>query len=412
MKSILYLSLIIPLLFPAQDMILDHGGGEYYNHQGECLTTAQRAAIEEDIELQKRSLEELGLLEQSDRSSIIEFSLPIQGSEELDWNNIYGISNYVDQVSGGDIGDYNCGQRTYNGHLGTDYFTWPFGHYLKENDLAEVVAAAPGTIIQKLDGMFDEQCDLNATLTWNAVYISHADGSVAWYGHLKEGSLTTKAIGETVEQGEYLGIVASSGFSSGPHLHFEIHDVDNNIIDPYTGSCNSLNTETWWLDQDTYTRMELNTHLTHDEIPEHGCPSEFENPHFQSYFNNSDIVYLVPYFKDQDPSTVVTYTVLNPFGTLYTTWEHSSDQYYNSSWWYWTLQMPLLGGEGTWTFRIQFDGQTYDRLFFLGDPPVGLQTAELPSFSIGPNPAFDILTISGGEDILSYRITDISGRLQ
>ena len=50
----------------------------------------------------------------------------------------------------------------------------------------------------------------------------HADGSVAWYGHMKAGSLTNKAVGQTVSSGEYLGIVGSSGNSTGPHLHFGI----------------------------------------------------------------------------------------------------------------------------------------------------------------------------------------------
>ena len=36
----------------------------------------------------------------------------------------------------------------------------------------------------------------------------HADGSIAWYGHMKSGSLTEKQ--DTVAQGEYLGIIGSS----------------------------------------------------------------------------------------------------------------------------------------------------------------------------------------------------------
>jgi len=58
-----------------------------------------------------------------------------------------------------------------------------------------------------------------------------ADGSVAWYFHLKNGSVTTKAIGQPIAAGEKLGAVASSGCSSGPHLHFEVHQSGGALID-------------------------------------------------------------------------------------------------------------------------------------------------------------------------------------
>jgi hypothetical protein len=34
--------------------------------------------------------------------------------------DFYGISNYVDENSTSIIKDYNCGSRSYDGHLGTD----------------------------------------------------------------------------------------------------------------------------------------------------------------------------------------------------------------------------------------------------------------------------------------------------
>ena len=100
-------------------------------------------------------------------------------------------------------------------------YTWPFSWYKMDHDQVKVVAAADGVIIYKSDGNFDKNCGFNND-NWNAVYVEHADGSVAWYGHLKNGSLSTKAVGESVSSGEYLGIVGSSGSSTGPHLHFEV----------------------------------------------------------------------------------------------------------------------------------------------------------------------------------------------
>ena len=61
-------------------------------------------------------------------------------------------------------------------------------------DQVYVVAAAPGVIVFKQDGNFDRNCGFTGD-PWNAVYVQHADGSVAWYGHMKNGSLTPKAVG-------------------------------------------------------------------------------------------------------------------------------------------------------------------------------------------------------------------------
>ena len=94
-----------------------------------------------------------------------------------------------------------------------------------------------------------------------AVYLRHPDGKFSVYAHL---SAFNKAIGErawqqqnrsqkfaqeiylppgqmTVKQGEVIGYVGNSGNSSGPHLHFEIRDPQERILNPlsfYPGEVN------------------------------------------------------------------------------------------------------------------------------------------------------------------------------
>lgn len=63
----------------------------------------------------------------------------------------------------------------------------------------------------KQTGQYDRNCANTEGLDWNAVFIRHSDGSVAWYGHLKNATITTKNVGQTVAQGEFLGFVGSSG---------------------------------------------------------------------------------------------------------------------------------------------------------------------------------------------------------
>jgi murein DD-endopeptidase MepM/ murein hydrolase activator NlpD len=108
---------------------------------------------------------------------------------------------------------------------------------------------------------------VNTTTTWNIVVLRHSDGTVSMYGHLKLNSLTTKAVGETVTQGEFLGVIGSSGQSQGPHLHFEVYNADNQLQDPYQGPCNLMNNFSYWLDQPAYRDSSINKLMTHSAQP-------------------------------------------------------------------------------------------------------------------------------------------------
>lgn len=206
------------------------------------ITPAERARIEASLASNVDALRRAGRLPAvSPKAATQATPLPMQWPLQLvpghPESGARTVTNYVDNDPSfpNQVRDYNCGMRTYdqaNGynHQGTDITAYPFAWRKMDNDEAIVVAAAPGIIVMKEDGQFDRSCSLG-TLPWNAVYLRHADGSMTWYGHLKSGSLTAKPVGEWAQTGEFLGVMGSSGDSTGPHLHFEVR-VNGQAVDP------------------------------------------------------------------------------------------------------------------------------------------------------------------------------------
>jgi murein DD-endopeptidase MepM/ murein hydrolase activator NlpD len=64
-----------------------------------------------------------------------------------------------------------------------------------------------------------------------AIYIQDADGDVHVYGHMRH--LYVEA-GDVVSAGDLIAKVGSEGQSTGPHLHYEIHNggMNGKPIDP------------------------------------------------------------------------------------------------------------------------------------------------------------------------------------
>ena len=54
----------------------------------------------------------------------------------------------------------------------------------------------------------------------NCVQINHGYGYLTLYGHM---SAIKVRVGQSVKRGEVIGLVGSTGKSTGPHLHYEVH---------------------------------------------------------------------------------------------------------------------------------------------------------------------------------------------
>jgi murein DD-endopeptidase MepM/ murein hydrolase activator NlpD len=62
----------------------------------------------------------------------------------------------------------------------------------------------------------------------NYVMINHANGYTTLYAHMSSLAVSS---GQTVSKGSTIGYVGSTGWSTGPHCHFEIR-YNGATIDP------------------------------------------------------------------------------------------------------------------------------------------------------------------------------------
>jgi hypothetical protein len=379
-----------------------NGGGEYPRAEAlahaDHLDPADEDAIRATIDANIARLQAAGRLPAMRSRSAVALGSPLRAAPGFGDPGFAAVTGFVDHNPAypGLRLDYSCGARTYDtsggyNHGGTDYYLWPFAWNKMAEGAVQVVAAAPGTLIHREDGNPDQSCSFSGA-RWNAVYIRHADGSVAWYGHLKRGSLTPKGVGEWVAAGEYLGLVGSSGNSTGPHLHFELHDEAWNRIDPYAGSCNATTATSWWQAQPAYNDSAVLKVMTGsapvdwaDACP--GLDTTFE----QRVFAPGARVTFTAFYRDQLQGQRSVYRLIRPDGTLYAEWDHASPAArYTLSYWWWAFDFSPNAPVGTWTFEVTYEGRTAQTTFVLDGPatptPVPPTATPLPTPTPPPTP--------------------------
>jgi murein DD-endopeptidase MepM/ murein hydrolase activator NlpD len=164
------------------------------------------------------------------------------------------VSAYFDRDSTSGTRDWNCEAHTYNGHRGTDFAI--IGSFRAQDEGRTIVAGADGIVLTTHDGEPDRctsgMCGGGGGFG-NYVVLQHSDGKLSYYAHMRRGSLRVRP-NQRVRCGDPLGLVGSSGNSTGPHLHFEVR-VRSTATDSFEGRAACGGGSTHWVSQGTYRNL-------------------------------------------------------------------------------------------------------------------------------------------------------------
>ena len=144
-----------------------------------------------------------------------EMSLQYAHEQDAELRGVYSDSQFIWPVPSCTLLTSPYGYRI---HPILDYERLHAGLDIGAKFGEEIIAADGGTVL------IAEYSDSYG----NFVLIDHGDRYSTAYGHMSEIAVEA---GQEVKQGELIGYIGSTGWSTGPHLHFEIR-LNGERIDP------------------------------------------------------------------------------------------------------------------------------------------------------------------------------------
>lgn len=346
---------------------------ETHHHGGDQIEAPLRAEMRQRVNESVARLQAQQILPASFLAPPVLFELPIRSAESVPAFGYYTISNYFDHEPSfqDQLQDYRCGDRTYDAadgynHTGTDFMPFPFPWQKMDRGEMQVIAAAAGIIVEKQDGYYDRECVAQGR-RGNTIVLQHADGTKSWYLHLKNGSLLTKSIGDSVAVGELLGTVGSSGRSNGPHLHFEVHDANGTVIDPFfeqaTASCNPTASESWWTQQLPYNESAINDIVISAVKAEFYSCDKTILPEREIVAAGEEIIFNVFYHNDSN-SKSTDFVLTLPDGTEAIKWAHAGNEpHVTSAVWSFPVTLPEGVPLGNWLLEATYEERVYEKEF-------------------------------------------------
>lgn len=272
---------------------------------------------------------------------------PLSGTLDEDFFYV----GHVDHAGSGAIEDYHCGEKTYDGHSGTDIALSSF-------DAMEagvtIFATMDGAVLETHDGEPDHNTSwVGQSGFGNYVALSHADGLVTYYGHMTNGSVAVSP-GDLVSAGDALGLVGSSGRSDLPHLHLELQR-NGSVVDPYAGPCGVGDSA--WAEQDDY---DLGFSVFASGFSDQALNLDLvkQPPLQKTTWSSSDAtLWFWVLLLNADAGETSEFAFYRPDGSHMDTVTIGHDQYYSASWWW--IYYPVAGNftqTGTWTVDYRYDG--------------------------------------------------------
>ncbi|WP_411823592.1 M23 family metallopeptidase [Leptospira sp. 'Mane'] len=113
------------------------------------------------------------------------------------------------------IGQGYNGKATHKGQFAYAVdFTMPIG--------TPVLAAREGYVVTSENKYTEGGLREDLWSKANFIILQHEDGTVASYAHLNRGGVAVRT-GDKISRGQLIGYSGNTGYTQGPHLHFEVH---------------------------------------------------------------------------------------------------------------------------------------------------------------------------------------------
>src|SRR5258708_2691965 len=132
----------------------------------------------------------------------------------------------------------DCNDSFYADHVGSGRNAWDFA-----NGTHFAVSAARDGIVTHVKVSSHSGCETAACVDLaNYIVVDHGDGTASIYLHIDGDSLDDDVrCGQPVHQGQHIANAGSTGWSTGPHLHFQVNAVHAN--DTHLCECGEKGTD-------------------------------------------------------------------------------------------------------------------------------------------------------------------------
>lgn len=374
---------LLPLLLAATPSPYQFGlraGGPMPTPAHDCVDAQTRNVVRSAINQHKRLHPELFI--PSGGSPRGGAALPLLPFYPIAGNNygdiFHGGFVDLDPTSPG-FHDYNCMPYTRDTHAGIDSEIRSFGEQVIG---VPVLAALDGVVVFAQDGWPD--MNLGGGTQGNIVAIDHGGWETSYY-HLKNGSVAV-AVNDVVKAGQPIGMIASSGNSFGPHLHFEIRDPTFTPYEPFAGPCRPG--PSGWVDQlptnlDSYLDDFALSYIPLDTVP--GLP--FEMPRTGQIGFEDDEVWFWIRGHNLPVDTAWRVQFFRPDGSEALLWEwfFFNAEIYRNYWFTFGYDIEDLIPDmhvitGTWRVRVEFNNA------LMVDAPFEVRPMRTADFNRAPEP--------------------------